>query len=190
MKNLQKTIPTAMLTAVATVLFFFSFPLLPSSPNLKMDFSDIPAIIGGVLINPLAGVIIQLFKNFIYFITKGISSNMGFGNLMNFLVGTAFVLPFAIIVRKLGNSPKGFIVAALSGTAAMLAVGFFANYIVTPLYFKAFLAKEIGQEAVLAAAVSSTVFNAIKAAIIVIISAFMMKYAIPPLKKIVDKGAK
>ena len=190
MKNLQKTILIAMLTAVATVLFFFSFPIIPSISMLKMDFSDIPAIVGGVLINPIAGVIIQLLKNFIYLIIKGMGSNMGFGNLMNLLVGTAYVLPYAIIVRKMRGSLKGFVIAALVATAAMLIVGFFANYIISPPYFRAFSNKGIGQEEALAFAIGSTMFNAIKAGIISVFMAFIMKYAIPPLKKIVDKASK
>ena len=42
-------VATAMLSAVALVLMLLEFPLLPAAPYLKMDFSDIPAVLAGVL---------------------------------------------------------------------------------------------------------------------------------------------
>lgn len=53
---------SAMLTAVAAVLQFleFSIPLVPSF--IKLDFSDLPALLGTFSLGPVYGVAIQLVK--------------------------------------------------------------------------------------------------------------------------------
>ena len=48
-QHLQALVATAMLSAVALVLMLLEFPLLPAAPYLKMDFSDVPAVLAGVL---------------------------------------------------------------------------------------------------------------------------------------------
>ena len=56
---------TAMLSAVSIVLmqFDFSVPLMPSF--IKMDLSDLPALIGSFAMGPLYGVAIALIKNLV-----------------------------------------------------------------------------------------------------------------------------
>ena len=56
----------AMLSAVAAVLQFveFSIPLIPSF--VKLDISDLPALLGTFSLGPVYGVVIQLVKNLVY----------------------------------------------------------------------------------------------------------------------------
>ena len=63
--RVRKLVMTAMLAAVATVLMFLSFgiPLVPS--YLKLDFSELPALIASFSIGPLSGVVVCLVKNLI-----------------------------------------------------------------------------------------------------------------------------
>ena len=55
----------AMLSAVAFVLMFldFSVPLIP--PFVKMDFSELPALLASFALGPLYGVVVCLVKNLI-----------------------------------------------------------------------------------------------------------------------------
>ena len=83
-------VATAMLSALALVLFLlFEFPLLSAAPYLKMDFSDIPAIFGAVVFGPVCGVMVELIKNLLEMMVRGLGSQMGFGNIQNFLLGCA-----------------------------------------------------------------------------------------------------
>ena len=54
---------TAMQTAVAVGLQYIeiSIPIMPSF--IKLDFSDLPELIGAFAYGPLAGVLIALLKN-------------------------------------------------------------------------------------------------------------------------------
>ena len=58
----------SLLSAVAYVLMLLHFPI-KFIGFLELEFSDIPAIIGGILYGPAVGVIIELIKNLIKAIT-------------------------------------------------------------------------------------------------------------------------
>ncbi len=64
MKNysMKVFVSVAVLGTLAFILMMLQFPLLPSAPFLKLDFSDIPALIGGLLFGPLAVILVELIK--------------------------------------------------------------------------------------------------------------------------------
>lgn len=182
---------TALLSAIGFILMFIEFPLLPAFAYLKMDPSDLPAILGGVLFGPAHGVLIELMKNLLDMVFKGFGSQMGFGNLQNFLVGSAYVLPLSLLLRRFarpgGYSAKGLALGCGVGTACMLAVGFLSNLLVAPLYFRFFVGESLTMGAALAAAGAASAFNVIKCAILSAVTIVVARFALPPLKKTVDK---
>ena len=120
-----------MLSALSTVLMFFSFnvPLMPSF--IKMDFSELPALIGAYALGPLGGVAICLVKNLVnlLFTTTG-----GVGELSNFLIGACFTLPAGLIFKK-KRTRAGALLGGLLGTAIMGGLSVLTNYyIVYPVY--------------------------------------------------------
>lgn len=76
-----------VLTAVAAVLQFIeiSIPIMPSF--VKLDFSDLPELIGAFAYGPVAGIVIALLKNIIHLPFSG---SMYIGELSNFILGAAF----------------------------------------------------------------------------------------------------
>lgn len=121
----------AVLAAVARVVMFLEFPL-PIFPGfLKMDFSDLVPLIGGLAMGPLAGVLIELVKNLVHVIN---STTGGVGDLANFIVGAAYVFTVSAIYRKHKTKLGAF--AGLSiGIVAMIVAGALVNYFITiPLY--------------------------------------------------------
>ena len=120
-----------MLSALSTVLMFFSFnvPLMPSF--IKMDFSELPALIGAYALGPLGGVAICLVKNLVnlLFTTTG-----GVGELSNFLIGACFTLPAGLIFKK-KRTRAGALLGGLLGAASMGGLSVLTNYyIVYPVY--------------------------------------------------------
>ncbi len=123
---------TAMLSAVATVLMFLSFsvPLVPSF--LKMDLSELPALIGSFALGPWYGVAVCLIKNLLNLFR---TTTGGIGELSNFLLGSAFVLT-AGSVYQVNHSKAGAIRGATLGAVTMALVSFLTNYfLVYPVYF-------------------------------------------------------
>ena len=94
--NVRYMTMTAMLSAIAFVLMMleFSIPIMPSF--IKLDFSELPALIGSFAMGPLCGVIICLVKNVLHLF---ITSTGGVGELSNFILGVAFVLPAGLLYK-------------------------------------------------------------------------------------------
>ena len=74
----------ALLAAVAAVLQFveFSIPIMPAF--VKLDISDLPALLGTFSLGPVYGAAIQLVKNLLHL---PFGSSAGVGELSNFLLG-------------------------------------------------------------------------------------------------------
>ena len=106
--RVRKLVMTAMLAAVATVLMFLSFgiPLVPS--YLKLDFSELPALIASFSMGPLSGVVVCLVKNLINLMN---TTTAGVGELSNFILGCLFVVPAGLIYNK-WKTRKGALAAS------------------------------------------------------------------------------
>ena len=98
--KLRTMVQIAMLSAVSAVLMMFEFPIpFLAPPFIKMDFSEIPVLVGTFAMGPLAGVVIELLKNILHFVTYGTTTG-GIGELSNFFIGCAFAVPAGIFYRK------------------------------------------------------------------------------------------
>lgn len=131
--NVYKLAMTGVLSAVATILMFLSFsvPFMPSF--LKLDFSEMPALIASFALGPVSGVTVCLVKNLVnvFFSTTG-----GIGELCNFLLGVFFVLPAGIFYR-LGKTRKNALIGSMIGACSMALLSLPLNYFVTyPIYAK------------------------------------------------------
>lgn len=118
----------AILSTISFVVMVFEFPLIFLFPDfLKIDFSDAIAMIGGIALGPMAAVFIELIKNLLNLILH--SSTGGVGELANFLVGIGFVVPIALVYKKISNN-KGLILGMIAGAFTMVFVASVANYFV------------------------------------------------------------
>jgi len=126
---------TAMLSAVATVLMYIEIavPFMPSF--IKLDLSDLPALIGSFAMGPIYGVVIAAIKNIIHLL---VSQSGGVGELSNFLLNAAFVLPAGLIYMK-HKTKKGAIAGALTGAVFMAAISVPINYFVVYPVYTAFM---------------------------------------------------
>ncbi len=125
---------TAILSAIAYILMLFEMPLPFAPVFLKMDFSDIPALIGSFAMGPLAGVLIELVKNLLKVMT--ITRTFGVGELGNFLVGASFVFTAGIIYRT-KKDKKTALIGCLIATLVMTAVAMgFNNFVLIPAFSK------------------------------------------------------
>ena len=126
----------SILSAIGYILMFISVPLPMLFPEfLKIDISDLPALLGGIALGPMAGVTIAFFKNLLQFIT-GMSTTGGVGEFANFLIGGSFVFTVSYIYSK-KRDVAGVIIGLISGIIVMTIVGCIANYfIILPFYSK------------------------------------------------------
>ena len=131
----SKMVKIGMLSAVSIVLMMFEVALPIFPEFLKIDISDLPALIGAVAMGPVAGVMIELVKNALHLFK---TSTAGVGELANFLVGVALVVPIGFVYKK-KKSLGGFIQGAIVGCIIMVLVACTFNYyILIPAYAVAF----------------------------------------------------
>ncbi len=122
-----------LLSAVSFVLMYLNFPLPPFPPWLKIDFGDVPAMIATFSLGPVAGVLVQLMKNILYFFFKG-TATAGVGSVANFIAGVALVLPAGLIYRRY-RSRNGALLGMSAGTLSLVVVmGVFNYYVLLPLF--------------------------------------------------------
>ena len=110
----------AMLSAVGCVLMMLDFPLPMLIPSfVKMDVSELPALLAAFSLGPVSGVVVCLMKNILAAIFHG--STLGIGEVCNFLMGAVFT-GVAGLIYKRSKTRKMAVVGVLVGAVAM-AVG-------------------------------------------------------------------
>lgn len=130
----RKLTVAAMLSAVAFVLMFIEVSLPMLIPSfVKLDVSDLPALLGTFALGPVYGAAIELVKNLLHIVIKGTSSN-GVGELCNVVLGAVFAVTAGLIYR-FNKTRKGAILGSLIGAAVMAIVSVPLNYfVVYPAY--------------------------------------------------------
>lgn len=122
---------TAMLGAVAAVLMYLEFPIPIMPAFVKLDVSELPALIASFAYGPVSGILVCLIKNLIKLPS---TSTAAVGELFNFVMGALFV-GVAGLIYKRNKIRKGAIVGALLGALVMAVVSVPYNYfIVYPAY--------------------------------------------------------
>lgn len=137
--NVREMTVTALFSAIGFILMFLdtSVPFVPSF--IKLDISELPALICAYCFGPVSGVTVCLIKNLLHLT---ITSTGGVGELSNFILGAAFVLP-AGFIYKFKKTKKRAIIGAFLGALCMALVSFPSNYfIVYPVYYN-FMPKEV-----------------------------------------------
>src|SRR5699024_6903458 len=130
--KLKKLVVLSLLSAMSLVLFFISFPLPLLPPYLIVDFSDIPALLAGLIFSPLAGVLFVLMKNLLYFVASGATDPIVVA--ANFIAGSLFVFPVAYFYHRY-QGVKSIIIGLVIGTVGMAVVMSILNYfIIIPAY--------------------------------------------------------
>lgn len=135
--GVRRMVQIAMLAAVAVILMAFEIPLPFAPAFYKIDFSEVPVLVGCFALGPTAGVVIELLKIVLHMLIHG-TQTAGVGDLGNFLVGCAFVLPAAIIYKQKKTRTHA-IAGMMTGTIFMVVAGCFINaFVLLPTYAKAF----------------------------------------------------
>ncbi|WP_028044809.1 ECF transporter S component [Candidatus Stoquefichus massiliensis] len=131
--NVKKIVLIGMLGAIGAILMFIRTPLPFMPPFMDFDLASLPEMIGGFALGPMAAVFIILVKILAKFAMLGTSS-MFTGEIQNFLLSCAYVLP-AVWIYDRHKSKKSAIQGMVVGTVICAIVAVFTNlYIIIPFY--------------------------------------------------------
>ena len=122
----------AILTAIASILFLIEIPVVAF---YKLDLSNIPVLLGTFSMGAVPGLIILFLKSAIGLLH---SSSAGVGELADFIMGAALILPAALIYHR-NKTRKSAIIGMLIGTLCTAIAGVLVNkFIMLPFYMGAF----------------------------------------------------
>ncbi|WP_208586384.1 ECF transporter S component [Gracilibacillus suaedae] len=116
--NLYRLIVISIMGTISVLLMFLNFPLpFPFIPAyLRIDVSDIPALIAGIIFSPVAAVVVVAIKNILYVLVTAISDPIG--ALANFFAGMFYVVPVSFMYMKY-RSMKSVLIGLGIGTLLM-----------------------------------------------------------------------
>ncbi|SDK08500.1 ECF transporter S component [Sediminibacillus albus] len=130
--NLLKLIILALLGTISMMLMFLNFPLPMLPQYLKVDFSEVPALIAALIFSPGAGIIVEAVKNLLYLIYTGAGDPIGIAS--NFLAGVIFVVPAAVLYHKF-RGIKSLVSGLVAGTILMaVGMGILNYFVLLPAY--------------------------------------------------------
>ncbi len=122
----------ALLTALAFALYMAKFNLPFMFPGfLEMQFSELPALLAGFSMGPVAGVLVVALK---CVFKLPLTSTAFVGELTDMLLGVVFVLPAAIIYRLKKDRKHALIGLAVGTVLATVAAVIVNRYISVPFY--------------------------------------------------------
>lgn len=131
----------AIFSALSFVLYMFPKLQLPFFPFfLELNFSDIPALICGFVLGPLAAVIVIVVK---ILLKLPFTGTVGVGELADLIIGMTFAVVPALIYKR-HKTIKFALIGLIIGGIASTAIAILSNiYIIVPVYVLAFYEGDI-----------------------------------------------
>lgn len=189
--KLKQLLTITLMAVISFIIMFLELPLPIFPEFLKIDLSDLPALITGLAMGPVAGILVELLKNVLHLLR---TSSGGVGELANFLVGVALILPSSIIYSK-KKDVKSLAVGLFAGILLMGVVGGLANYFILLPFYKNFMPMEaiIGMANKVNPSVTDMTslilyaivpFNIIKGAVVTVFAVALHKRVAPLIKNL------
>ena len=127
----------ALLSAISFVMYMYvKFKLPFMFPSfLEMQFSELPAILAGFSLGPVAGGLVIVIKCLIKF---PLTTTAFVGEITDMILGVLYVVP-ASIVYQIKKTKKNAIIGFLIGTATATVAAILLNrFVSVPFYVKAY----------------------------------------------------
>lgn len=169
-----------MMCAISVVLGFFpEIPMAFFAPWLKLDFAYVPMLLTGYALGFWPGFIVLAVKNVFQALT---SNSAGVGQVADMLMGTAMLLPAALLYRS-SRTRKGALLGMAVGVVSMTVVGVLTNrFLLLPIFLGGnFAAYMDSNPYILWIAVVP--FNLIKGAAVSVVTFLLYKRLSPFLRR-------
>ena len=140
----RQLVTMALMCAIASLASFIQIPLIPAAPFLTYDPSLMPAMVCGFAYGPGPGIAVGSMAAIIH----GLIAGDWVGSLMNICAAVFFVLPAALVYRKMHTFKGavlglalGVLVATAGSIVSNLTIGVWFWYgsadVITPLLIPA-----------------------------------------------------
>ena len=126
----------AIFSTISIILYLtlkFSLPIFPSF--LKVNFSNLPILLGGFLLGPVEGLMIIIIRTIV---VLPFSGTFFVGEMADLIISSSIMLVSSIIYIR-NKTRKGAILALILSIITWVVVGCLANYfILVPAYVTLF----------------------------------------------------
>ncbi len=132
LKDIRTMTTIAILSAISAVLFMLEIPVVLF---YKLDFSNLPVLLGTFSMGTIPGVAILFLKSALGLLH---TTSQGVGELADFLMGVAMVIPAGMIYRH-RKTRMSAVWGMVVGSIVATLVGVLSNvYLLIPFYGIAF----------------------------------------------------
>ena len=126
----KQLVTMALMGAIAILLSFIEFPIMPAASFLKLDIALVPAAVVGFAYGAGPGILVGI----VYAVAHAAIDGNWVGAIMNIIVTIAFIAPSAIMYKRF-HTFKGAIVSLAVGAIVVIAISGPANMLIDPLLY-------------------------------------------------------
>ena len=127
--SVRNLVLIAMFSALAAVLETIQVAVPFAPPFYKLDFAELPVLIGGFAMGPAQAALIAIVKNLLKLLLNG-TSTYYVGELGNIIGSCMFSVPAALIYRR-HKTKKTAMVALAAGVICAIVGAVFVNCAIT-----------------------------------------------------------
>ena len=126
----KQLVTMALMCAIAILLSFIEFPIMPAASFLKLDIALVPSAVVGFAYGAGPGVLVGIVSA----VAHGAITGNWVGCLMNIIVTCAFIIPASAIYKR-NRTFKGAVIGLVVSTVCLVVGAIIANLIVDPLFY-------------------------------------------------------
>jgi riboflavin transporter FmnP len=161
----KQLVTMALMGAIAILLSFIEFPIMPAASFLKLDIALVPAAVVGFAYGAGPGILVGI----VYAVAHAAIDGNWVGALMNSIVTIAFITPSAAIYKR-NRTLKGAVIGMCVSAVLLVVAAIVANLVIDPLFYG------IPFDAVVGLILPAILpFNIIKAIVVSILTAIVYK---------------
>ena len=137
MFNVRNVVLIGMFSALAAVLETLQIPVPFAPPFYKLDFAELPVLVGGFAMGPVPAMLIAVVKNLLKLLING-TSTFYVGEVANALGCMLLSVPAALIYRRHKTKKVAMAALAVSVVIAVIGAVFINCFLTIPTYAIAF----------------------------------------------------
>lgn len=126
----KQLVTMALMCAIALLLSFLEFPIIPGVAFLKLDVALVPSAVVGFAFGVGPGALVGI----VCAVAHAAVTGNWVGALMNVIVACAFIVPSAAIY-KCHRTLRGATVALVVATVCLIVAAIVANLVIDPVFY-------------------------------------------------------
>ena len=131
--SVRNVVLIGMFSALAAVLETLQIPVPFAPPFYKLDFAELPVLIGAFAMGPVPAVLIAVVKNVLKLLING-TSTFYVGEVANIIGSIMFSVPAALIYRRHKTKKMAIVALCVSTVTAIIGAVFVNCFLTIPTY--------------------------------------------------------